>query len=175
MGNADLTLNFTHDTDARDLRRDLPEQLQPLGAQAKFELGEAGGVGPRPRHALDEAGADRIDSLSHHDRHCVANLLQDECGRADPGHDHIRAKCDQIGRFFAQAGSIATAPAGVHPQVTADGPARLLQSLDQRRNSRLRVWLVRRGVHQHADAPHPLGLLRARRAAIQPPRRRAVI
>jgi hypothetical protein len=96
LGNADLTLNFTHDTDARDLRRDLPEQLQPLGAQAKFELGEAGGVGPRPRHALDEAGADRIDSLSHHDRHCVANLLQDECGRADPGHDHIRAKCDGV-------------------------------------------------------------------------------
>src|SRR5262245_52157341 len=39
LSDADLTLNFTHDTDARDLRRDLPEQLQPLGAQAKFELG----------------------------------------------------------------------------------------------------------------------------------------
>src|SRR5262249_3756460 len=87
LSDPDLTLNFAHDTDARDLRRDLPEQLQPLGAQAKFELGEAGGVGPRPRHALNEARADRIDSLGHYDRHCVANLLQDERGRADPGHD----------------------------------------------------------------------------------------
>src|SRR5262249_43124 len=77
---------------------------------------------------------------------------------------------DQITGLLAQRGPIATAPAGVDPQVTADGPARLLQSLGQRCDARLRVWLVRRGIHQHADAPHPLALLRARR---ERPRRRA--
>jgi hypothetical protein len=35
-----------------------------------------------------------------------------------------------------------------------------LQSLQERGHLSLRVQLVRRGVHQHADAPHPF--LRAR-------------
>src|SRR5215472_8063006 len=54
LSDAGLTFKFTHDTDARDLRRDLSQQLKPLGAQGKFELGKAGGVGPRSRQALDE-------------------------------------------------------------------------------------------------------------------------
>ena len=50
LSDAGLTFKFTHDTEARDLRRDLSQQLKPLGAQGKFELGKASGVGLRPRN-----------------------------------------------------------------------------------------------------------------------------
>src|SRR5215469_7895002 len=50
---------ITQDGSSRHARRDLLEQLQPLAAQAVFELNEAGRVATRPRQALYEAGADR--------------------------------------------------------------------------------------------------------------------
>ena len=63
--------------------------------------------------------------------------MQNERGRAETGHDHIRAQCDQIGRVLAQARPIAAAPTSVDPQVTPDGPARLLQPLGERRDAGL--------------------------------------
>ena len=58
---------------------------------------------------------------------------------------------------------IARGPAGVDPHVAAVGPAQLLQPLQERRDAGLRFRIVRGRGHEHADAPHPLGLLRARR------------
>ena len=43
------------------------------------------------------------------------------------------------------------------------GPAQLLQPLQERRDAGLTFRIVRGCGHEHADAPHPLGLLRARR------------
>ena len=43
------------------------------------------------------------------------------------------------------------------------GPAQLLQPLQERRDAGLKFRIVRGCVQEHADAPHPLGLLRARR------------
>ena len=47
----------------------------------------------------------------------------------------------------------------------------MLQSLQERREAGLRFRIVRGDAHQHADAPHPLALLRTRRE--RPRRRRA--
>ena len=51
----------------------------------------------------------------------------------------------------------------VDPHVAAVGPAQLLQPLQERRDAGLRFRIVRGAVHEHADAPHALALLRARR------------
>ena len=51
----------------------------------------------------------------------------------------------------------------VDPHVAAVGPAQLLQPLQERRDAGLSFRIVRGRGHQHANAPHPLGLLRARR------------
>ncbi len=51
------------------------------------------------------------------------------------------------------------------------GPAQLLQPLQERRDAGLTFRIVRGAGHEHADAPHPLALLRARRE--RPRRRRA--
>ena len=53
---------------ARDLRRDLLEQLQPFPADAVFEIGETGDVASRPRQTGNEAAADRVDGIDEHDR-----------------------------------------------------------------------------------------------------------
>ena len=54
------------------------------------------------------------------------------------------------------------APADIDPHVAAVGPAQLLQALQERRDAGC-VPDRPRPCHEHADAPHPLGLLRARR------------
>src|SRR5262249_60060635 len=47
--------------------------------------------------------------------------------------------------------------------VLAVGPARLLQALQERGEPGHSFRIVRGQIRQHADAPHALGLLRARR------------
>ena len=55
-------------------------------------------------------------------------------------------------------------PAVVDPHVAALSPAQLLQFLPERRNAGLRLRVIAGQVHEHADAPHALALLRRRRA-----------
>src|SRR5262249_46795139 len=53
--------------------------------------------------------------------------------------------------------------------IAANSPAQFLQALVERRNSVLTIRIVGSPVHEQADAPHAIGLLRARH---QRPRRR---
>jgi hypothetical protein len=57
----------------------------------------------------------------------------------------------------------------VDSHVAAVGPAQLLQALHECRNAGLPFHIVRGYIREHADAPHALALLRARR---ERPRRR---
>src|SRR2546427_9032475 len=59
--------------------------------------------------------------------------------------------------------SSAVAQRGVDPQVAAVAPAQLLQGVCERREAGLSFRVVRGQIHEHADAPPPLGLLRPRR------------
>src|SRR5262249_11650606 len=58
---------------------------------------------------------------------------------------------------------IVAAPAAIDPDVAADGPAKLLKALLERRETSLSFRIVRTGAHEHANASHRLALLRARR------------
>ena len=64
------------DRRARHARRDLLEQLQPFPAHAVFEQEETGDIAARPRQAIDEAGADRIDDIREYDRHGAGHPQQ---------------------------------------------------------------------------------------------------
>jgi hypothetical protein len=86
------------------------------------------------------------------------------------GEDHVRGERGQLGRVPTHGVGIGAGPSVIDPHVLADGPARLLQALRQRRQAGLRFRIVRRHGHEYANAPHPLALLRARR---QRPCRRA--
>src|SRR5262249_11548289 len=52
---------------------------------------------------------------------------------------------------------------GVHPDIAALDPAEPLKSLAQRRDAGLPYRIVGGKWHEHADASHPVGLLRAPR------------
>jgi hypothetical protein len=58
---------------------------------------------------------------------------------------------------------IAGTPANFHAHVLTVGPAQLLQPLQERRHASLSFGIVRGYAHQYANAPHSIGLLRARR------------
>jgi hypothetical protein len=56
-------------------------------------------------------------------------------------------------------------PFGYAPELSAWGanPTKLPQALLENRPARLDLWIVRGDGNEHANAPHPLALLRTRR------------
>src|SRR5262245_43545239 len=78
------------------------------------------------------------------------------------GEDDIRRERNQFCRIGADAIGIGPCPTGLDLYVAPDGPARLLQALQKCPMSRLSQCIVGSTVMEHADAPHPLALLRAR-------------
>jgi hypothetical protein len=76
--------------------------------------------------------------------------------------DDIGRQRGQFRCVPANVGGIGRSPAGVDPHVAADAPARLLQPLQERPEPVLKYRIVRGCGQEHADAPHPLGLLPAR-------------
>jgi hypothetical protein len=68
------------------------------------------------------------------------------------------------------SGGIVCTKADVDPHVASDGPAPLLQALQECCDAGLSFRIVRGRGHEHAYAPHPVGLLRTRSDR---PRRRA--
>jgi hypothetical protein len=159
------------DPRTRHARRDLFEQFQPFRAEAVFEGGEPGCVPARPRQTIDKAGADRIGDNHKHDRHGAGRLQQRRRTSIAAAEDDIRRERHQFGCIGAKAIGIARSPPGLDLHIAADGPARLLQALQKYPIARLSERIVGSKVMEDADPPHPLALLRARRA--RPRRRRA--
>src|SRR5258707_1091650 len=74
-----------------------------------------------------------------------------------------RSERSEFGRIPACDLVIAAGPAVLDLDVLPDGPAQLLQPLKKCRIARLCDGIVRDERYEHADAPPPFALLRARR------------
>ena len=120
-----------------------------------------GGVAARPRQAVDEAGTDRIDDDREHDRHRAGRLQHRSHGRSARGQNDVRRERGQFHRVSANIRGIGRGPVGVDAHVVADGPTQLRQRLQERPDPGLKFRIVCGCRQQHADAPHPLALLRA--------------
>ena len=83
------------------------------------------------------------------------------CG-ATRGHQDVRRERDQFGDVSAK-NVLGRGPAGVDPQVAAVAPAQLLQGPRERREAGLSFRIARGLIYEHANTPHALCLLRARR------------
>ena len=118
---------------------------------------------PPGRARLSTKPAPTGSMISHeYDRHGAGRLLQCDHGCAPGGHDDVRGKRDQFRHVSAGVAGVC-APANLDAAVAAVGPAELLQRLYERRFAGLSFRIVRGRVHEHADAPHALSLLRPRR------------
>jgi hypothetical protein len=94
----------------------------------------------------------------------VRRLLQRRHGQAAARQDDVRFKRDQFGRIFAQQLEIARCPAKVDPHIAAFVPAPRLQRFSEHRYPIPFLDILGGNRHDHADAPHSAGLLRARGA-----------
>jgi hypothetical protein len=149
---------------SRDARPNLLEQFQPFPAQTVLERHKAGCVAARPRQGINETSANRVGDTREHDWHGARRLQQRRHSRGATREDDIRRECDQFRRVFASVGVIACEPAIFDLHVAAVGPAQLLQTLCERCHAGLQVRIIRGSAdREHADAPHPLALLRPRR------------
>jgi hypothetical protein len=127
-----------------------------------FRRCNAGDVATRPGQTIDEARANRIGDAREHDRHGACRTLQlPDCATARC-EDHVRRERDQFKRVFASVILIACGPAIVDLNVFTDGPTELLQPLQKCGVADLRWRIVCGQRKEHAYAPHPLALLRAR-------------
>jgi hypothetical protein len=128
-------------------------------------------INAQAREACDESAADRITYL-HEDNRDRARLLEHRRSyRCGVGEDQVGLQIDEFLRKFAHQIRIRHWPAMLDPDVTALCPAELQKPLAQRRSPPRGFRIVLGIRHQHADARHPLWLLRAR--CERPRKRRA--
>src|SRR5262249_17598873 len=125
---------------------------------------ETGDISSRLRKARDEAATDRIGDKRENDGDGACLLQQRRSDRCALRKDEVGLQRDEFLRKSSHRLDVAGCrPAGVDPDIAALCPAELLKSLTQRRDAGLPYRIVRGEWHEHADAPHTLGLLRARR------------
>jgi hypothetical protein len=92
-------------------------------------------------------------------------------GRRGPAcHDDVGLEAHQLLREGSHPINVRAGPSKVDPHVASVGPAQARKRLRERRDASLRNGLDFVVIHEHADAPHALALLRARH---ERPRRRA--
>ena len=72
-------------------------------------------------------------------------------------------QADQFLRERSYPIDVTAAPTNVHMHVAAIGPAQARKRLSERREGSLLDGIVFVERHEHADAPYPVALLRARR------------
>src|SRR5207244_8241888 len=84
--------------------------------------------------------------------------------RAAGSEDNIRCQRHQLGGVLANPIGVTDAPADIDADIAALRPAQLRELLQEGGEARLKFRVVGAGRHEHANASHPLGLLRARRA-----------
>src|SRR2546423_5369176 len=121
------------------------------------------------RQALDLAAANRIHDLNEDNRDSARRLLNGREGKAAVGHDDIRPERDQFCDVLTDAIGVDPGRAIIDPHIAAYSPAQRLQRVLERRMAGYRFRIIACEELKHADAPHLIGLLRAR---TERPRRR---
>ena len=145
-------------------RRDLLEQLQPFCRSYRIRTVVKPVALPPGRARLSTKPAPTGSMTMHeHDRHGAGCLLQRRHRRIDRAARITSGASATNSAAYLRTDRDRRSPPSVDPHVAAVGPAQLLQPLHERPDAGLPFRIVRGRGHQHADAPHALGLLRARR------------
>src|SRR5262245_17648703 len=152
------------DRNARHGRSDFLEQRQPFAAHAIFiKIREPGYIGFRTSRVQHDGTLGSVQDLDKDDWYCVG--LDSQCGQSGRSvdDDDVRCRARQLFCQRMRAVNVARSPVIVRPDVACFRPTQVLQRLAERRNARLCLRIALGKAHQHADPPHALALLRARR------------
>src|SRR5262249_9504939 len=101
--------------------------------------------------------------LYEHDWYAAGGSQQRPHDRGAYGEDDFRRERNQFRRVGIAPPGIDCAQAVVDLQVTSDVPSQFPKSLQERGVAGEWLRVVRGQASEHADPPHPLALLRARR------------
>src|SRR6516165_51801 len=151
-------------------RRDLREELKPLASQRGFVVGETGDVPARLVEPRNDAASDGVAQAQKDNRDRLRLPLEGNSRRRRACHDDVGLKADQLLRERSYLIYVNAEPPKVHSHVTAIGPTQTRKRLRERRHARLIYGIAFVKLHEHANAPHAVALLRPRR---EWPRRRA--
>src|SRR4029078_1828062 len=83
--------------------------------------------------------------------------------RSARGEDNVRRKCRKLCCVPLKKGWLARGPSIVDLHIPSVDPTQRLQSFSKRLGARNRDWVIDSQIHQGADAPRPLTLLRTHR------------
>src|SRR6516164_2057502 len=150
-------------SDPCDARCQSLEKTEPLFSERKLKPGEARDIAARPRKACNKALADRIADSHEHDRYGVSHLPQCDDARRSDGKYHLWRCADKLRRVGLDACGVGASRAIVDLQVAALAPALFLHRLPECRHASYHFRIVCGKAAEHADPPHAVALLRARR------------
>ena len=121
---------------------------------AELPLGKPCGVTTWPRQAGYVTGADRIGNQNEHDGHSASHLLQRPHYGAASGQDNLGRECHEFCSVLGITCCIATAPAVVDLQVSANVPSQLPEALMECPDAGLCLRVARLQRGQDANASH---------------------
>jgi len=107
------SVRVKENSDARDPRGDLFEQLKPFSYDRRVVGGEPCNVAAGSCEALNQAQSDRIGHDYENNRYCVRLLLQRRDRRRGAGENCVRRSADQFCRISPEASRIARGKAVV--------------------------------------------------------------
>src|SRR5262249_35104667 len=156
-------LGLHHEPDAFNIGRNLLKKLQPFSANRAVPVGEACEVTIRARFVVNVTAADRIAHAYENNR-CGADFRPNN-GRHEVGvgDQHVRCETRQLSKGGAYPVSVRCRKANIDVDIAPIVPTQLLEFLSKRRYLGLSRKIGLGIPHQHTDAPHPIGLLRASR------------
>jgi hypothetical protein len=109
------------------------------------------------------AAGDGIAHVRKDDRDRPCLPLEGDGLRGPVCHDDVGLQTDQLLREHRCPGDVIAVPPKVHPYVAAIGPTQARKRLRERGEAVLPHGIVFVALHEHADAPYAVALLRARR------------
>jgi hypothetical protein len=140
--------------------RNLFQQLQPFPPDFRFECAEAGNVGAWPGETLHCPSAHRVDNRNKHHRDGARGFIQG-CERGcTVNQDDVWFQRNQFRCEGSRPARVSRAPSIFHRNIAALGPTQPLQSLPKGDNTSLCFWIILGVGREHANAPHPVRLLR---------------
>jgi hypothetical protein len=170
LADAQRHFGIEHVCDPKETGHARFEELHPFAGEGRLVWYEAGDIPTGPRQARDEAPANRIANNRKHDRDRSGFRSERRQCRRVTGEKDVGSQSDKLGSQFPHTLNIEIAPTIIDPDVASTDPPEFLKGLAERRDTQLPLPIAFSHLHQHADPPHSLRLLRPCRKR---PRRRA--